>query len=153
MNKLVQQIQSPFTPTCLRLRWRKVDRCQWGEHKLCSMMICAIDFSLSSEAAWRDSSSSCVLKFHKTVQMRALAGAIYRNHPLPPSSQHPNPMDTGLSLTSVLSSPIPPCLRGNSPYGCSVCKTFPVYQGRIAFKTMNNHHKCSTEQWNWACQF
>lgn len=94
--------------------------------KLSSMMISATGSFPFCEAVWRDSRFSCVLKFHKKVQKQGLAGAICQIHPLHPSSQHPNPMDTGLSWTSESTSPIQPCLRGNWAYGCLVCKPSPT---------------------------
>lgn len=102
-----------------------ISRLRKNFDKICfSMMLSATVSCLLSEIVWRDSSFSCVWKFHRRVQMQGLAAATFRIHPLHPSSQHPNSRGICLSWTFEL-TPIQPCLHGNWVCECLVCKPFP----------------------------
>lgn len=86
----------------------------------------AIASSLSFDAVWMDSNSSCVWKSHKRGRMPRPAQATCQMplH-LHPSFQRQNPKGTYLSCIAG-SSPNQPCLHGNWVCGYLACKPFPA---------------------------
>lgn len=90
-----------------------------AESSAFSMMFFAIASSLSSEAIWKDSNSSCVWRSHKRNQMPEPAEATSQTplHLHPSSFRRPNPMGIYLSCSAGF-SPSQPCLHGSLDDGC-----------------------------------